>query len=300
MADNVLVSVIVPTYNRETYLDFAIQSIVNQTYKNIEIIVVDDGSQYNYAEAICAKYPQCFYYYKENGGLSSARNFGIQKAKGDFIAFLDDDDEFLPEKIEKQCQVLHNNSSVACVHSSAYVIDNDGSMTGEVIGANKSKIKNRSGYVFWNALGAWVVKSPTPLFRKKVFDTILFDESIKVGEDVDFYQRMFYLFSVSYINEPLALYRDNEDPNRLSKKIEKYVGLEYKVFQNFKKMKIQNPIVLHKIAIFSAKAAIRNWNNTYPSNKIKRNRLVLLFNPYYYLKLPITMQLEITKGQNNK
>jgi glycosyltransferase involved in cell wall biosynthesis len=284
---NQLVSVIIPTFNRATYLDLAIKSVVNQTYKNIEIIVVDDGSDNNYAEAICSHYPTCNYYYKQNGGLSSARNFGIQKAKGDFIAFLDDDDEFIAEKTEKQLQILNENPSIDCVHSSAKVINNEGNTTGKIIGAKKSKEHKRSGNVFWNALGVWVVKSPTPLFRKKVFDKIQFDESIKVGEDVDFYQRMFYFFEVYYLAEPLALYRDDENPNRLSKKIEKYVGLEYVMYQNIKKMGVKNPIILYKIAVKLAKAAVRNWNNTFPSKKIKRNKLNLLLNPYYYLKLPI-------------
>ena len=87
-----LVSVIIPTYNRVEFLEIAIQSVVNQTYNNIEIIVVDDGSKSNYAESICNEYLNCFYFYKNNGGLSSARNFGISKSKGELIAFLDDDD----------------------------------------------------------------------------------------------------------------------------------------------------------------------------------------------------------------
>lgn len=279
-----LVSIIIPTYNRETYLDSTIQSVVNQTYKNIEIIVVDDGSKINYAEKICSKYSQCKYFYKENGGLSSARNFGIKNAKGNFIAFLDDDDMFLPNKIEKQYQVLIENYEVDCVHSSAYVIDAENKKTGKIIGANKEKTGKRSGYVFWNALGVWVVKSPTPFFRKSVFDKIMFDENIKVGEDVDFYQRMFFKHKVFYIDEPLALYRDDNNPNRLSKNLEKYIGLEYLMYKKFLQMDIKNPFVLYKVAYLLAKASIRNWNNTYPSKKIKINKMKVLLNPLYYLK----------------
>lgn len=287
MEGDKLISVIIPTYNRDTYLNSAIQSVVNQTYKNIEIIVVDDGSKINYAEEICNKYSQCKYLYKENGGLSSARNFGIKNAKGDYIALLDDDDLFLPNKIEIQCKILNENKNVDCVHSSAKVIDSNGNDTGIVTGASIKKAHKRSGYVFWNALGVWVIKSPTPLFRKKIFNQIVFDETIKVGEDIDFYQRMFYNFKIFYINEPLALYRDDENPDRLSKKIEKYLGLEYKVFNNFKKMGIKNPITFYRIKYKLANASIRTWNNINPENQLKINRLILLINPFYYIKLPI-------------
>ncbi|MFD0777178.1 glycosyltransferase family 2 protein [Flavobacterium myungsuense] len=101
-----LVSVIVTTYNRDEFIERTLISIDNQTYKNIEIIVVDDGSKINYAEKICNKFNNCKYYFKNNGGLASARNYGIKKAKGIYIAFLDDDDLFLPHKIEVQVAIL--------------------------------------------------------------------------------------------------------------------------------------------------------------------------------------------------
>ena len=187
------VSVIIPTYNREEYLVQAIVSVINQSYRNFEVLVIDDGSSNNYAESICNKYKHCKYFYKENGGLSSARNFGIKKEQGTYIAFLDDDDYWKSDKLEKQVAFLENNNEVDCVHSSAIVVDKQSIETGGIIGASKLKAHKRSGYVFWNALGAWVIKSPTPLIRKKVFtEDLLFDETIKVGEDVDFYQRMFY------------------------------------------------------------------------------------------------------------
>ena len=75
-----LVTVIIPTYNRKEYLEIAIQSVVNQSYLNIEIVVIDDGSSTDYAQEIAAKFSNCKFFPKENGGLSSARNFGIKLA----------------------------------------------------------------------------------------------------------------------------------------------------------------------------------------------------------------------------
>ncbi|TRX41248.1 glycosyltransferase family 2 protein [Flavobacterium restrictum] len=282
---NPLISVIITTYNRENYLEEAILSVVNQTYTSIEILVVDDGSSVNYAESICEKYANCSYNHKTNGGLSSARNFGITLAKGAYIAFLDDDDFWESSKIEQQIAILISDSTIDCVHSSAAIVDCNGKMTGSFIGASIDKAYKRSGYVFWNALGCWVVKSPTPLIRKKVFQPdLLFDETIKVGEDVDFYQRMFYRHKVSYIDKPLAFYREYENTERLSLQTVKYIGIENKMYFNFKKMGIKNKLILHLIAIKLLKSAKENWNLVHIDKPIKINWLTLHTRPVYGLK----------------
>lgn len=282
---NPLVSVIVTTYNRKEYLEEAVKSIMNQSYKNIEIIVVDDGSDLNYAGAICNQYPICKYFYKENGGLSSARNYGVKLAKGDYIAFLDDDDFWKTSKIKKQVKILLENPKVDCVHSAVEVVDENGKSTGKYYGAAENKVNKRTGYVFWNALGTWVVKSPTPLIRKEVFQPdLLFDESIKVGEDVDFYQRMFYRHKVFYINESLAFYREYDDPDRLSLQLEKYIGIEKKMMLNFKNMGIKNPITLHLIAMKLVNSARSKHNSLFPFQPIVINKFDFYFRPSYCLK----------------
>ncbi|OAD46132.1 glycosyltransferase family 2 protein [Polaribacter atrinae] len=270
MSKEPLVSVVIPTYNRQEFLEEAILSVVNQSYNNIEILVIDDGSKENYAEVICNKYKKCHYFYKNNGGLSSARNFGINVAKGSYIAFLDDDDFWRADKLQKQVKVLNSNKNVDCVHSSASVVDEKGNEKGKLIGASENKIHKRSGDVFWNALGRWVVKSPTPLIRRKVFTKdLMFDEDIKIGEDVDFYQRMFYNHKVFYINEPLAFYREYDNKERLSLQKEKYIGLEKKIYDNFVKMGIKNPFVLSKIASKLLDSGVSRFNFLNPQKKIK-------------------------------
>lgn len=273
-----LVSIIIPTFNRVDYLEEAIQSVVNQTYSNIEVLVVDDGSTTNYAESICNKYPNCYYYYKKNGGLSSARNYGVTKAKGEYIAFLDDDDFWKQDKLEKQVSILKAQKDIDCVHSSAMVVDKESNETGTIIGASENKVHKRSGNVFWNALGVWVVKSPTPLIRKKVFSKkMFFDETIKIGEDLDFYWRMFYKHKVLYINQPLAYYRDYSDIKRLSIQKEKYLGIEKKIYDNFVKMGIKNPFVLQKIAVVLLKTLIRRNNSIKSKKKISLNLFETIF-----------------------
>jgi glycosyltransferase involved in cell wall biosynthesis len=284
MNNSPLVSVVITTYNRVVFLEKAIESVVNQTYTNIEIIVVDDGSKENYAESICKKYSNCSYFYKKNGGISSARNFGVKNAKGQFIAFLDDDDLFMPNKIEEQVAILLKDNNIYCVHSSALVINDEGMETGEIIGANSNKAHLRTGYVFWNALGSWCVKSPTPLIRKEVFSKVLFDEKIVVSEDFDFYQRLFYYFEVFYINKPLAYYRESNQIERLSQLNEKYIGVESQFYENYLKMGIKNPITLYKIALKLTLIGIKNWNSFYKENLIQVPKWKIYINPYYYIK----------------
>lgn len=277
--DKPLVSVIIPTYNRSAYLREALASVVSQTYPTIEILVIDDGSKQNYAEAICAGFFNCNYHYKRNGGPSSARNFGIGIAKGDFIAFLDDDDFWKKDKLEQQVNLLMSNSDVDLIHSPVYVVDEQGNSTGEIFGGVSDE-KMRSGYVFWNALGRWLVKSATPLIRKEVFSSgFLFDEDLEVGEDVDFYQRLFYKHKIYFISEPLAYYRVYDHENRLSAERQRYVGMELKMFNNFKKMGIRNPILLYRIARRLLRKAIFSHNVLYPNNLIKRSTLVNVLNP---------------------
>jgi glycosyltransferase involved in cell wall biosynthesis len=279
-----LVSIIITTYNRKDYIENSIQSVVNQSYKNIEIVVIDDGSYNNYAEAICDKYSNCAYFYKENGGLSSARNYGVNLSRGEYIAFLDDDDFWINSKLEKQIKAFLQNPEVDCVHSSAAVVNIEGQLTGEIIGASEKKAHKRSGYVFWNALGVWVIKSPTPLIRRSVFKfDMLFDEDIKVGEDVDFYQRMFYRHRVYYIDEPLAFYREYNNPNRLSLQKKKYIGIEKKMLSNFKKMEIKNPFVLHLIAVKLLKKAIEKYNSLYHEEKKTISEINIYLRPRYFL-----------------
>ncbi|WP_338377970.1 glycosyltransferase [uncultured Flavobacterium sp.] len=281
---NPLVSVIITTYNREKFLNKAIESVVNQTYNRIEILVIDDGSHINYAESICSKYANCLYVYKNNGGLSSARNYGITKSKGDFIAFLDDDDFWEVFKIEKQIKILLENKNIDCVHSAAAVVDKNNNLTGEIIGASKNKAHKRSGYVFWNALGVWVVKSPTPLIRRSVFRSdLMFDETIKVGEDIDFYQRMFYRHKVIYVQEPLAFYREYSNEGRLSKQLEKYIGVEKKMYNNFIKMGIVNPLIKHRIKVCLAKSAVLKWKELYGYSELNISFFKLYLHPLSFI-----------------
>ena len=115
------ISVIIPTHNRVDLLGRAIRSVQNQTYKNIEIIIVSDGSTDGTDEFVNKlKYTDNriqFYEYKPSKGSNVARNLGIEKSKGEYIAFLDDDDEWLPTKLEKQLEVFQKDYRIGLVYT---------------------------------------------------------------------------------------------------------------------------------------------------------------------------------------
>jgi glycosyltransferase involved in cell wall biosynthesis len=106
-----MVSVIIVVYNGEKYIDEAIQSALNQTYKDIELIVVDDGST-DGTKDVVEKYKNVKYIYQENRGQGSSRNVGIENSKGDYLAFLDADDLYASDKIEKQLEILMENHNI--------------------------------------------------------------------------------------------------------------------------------------------------------------------------------------------
>lgn len=121
MSSSPLVSVIITTYNRKKLLNRSIQSVLNQTYKNIELIVIDDNSSDGTDEFIKTYYPDIIYIKNKcNIDAQKSRNIAITKAKGEFIATLDDDDYWLPEKIEVQMNFIKNYDVVGCLHSFNY------------------------------------------------------------------------------------------------------------------------------------------------------------------------------------
>jgi glycosyltransferase involved in cell wall biosynthesis len=115
-----LVSVIIPTYNRENYITKAIDSVLNQSYKNYEIIVVDDGSTDNTKEVLEPYMDKIKYIYQDNAGVYTARNVGIHCAKGQWVAFLDSDDQWLPEKLSHQLECMHRTGIQACFTNSVF------------------------------------------------------------------------------------------------------------------------------------------------------------------------------------
>lgn len=206
-----LVSVVIPTYNREHLLIESINNALWQTYQNIEIIVVDDGSQ-DGTKAIMENYqnPKVSYFYKANGGPSTARNEGIRRSSGKYIAFLDSDDLWNPTKLEAQVKFLESNPDVGLVTTNHRFID----ATGGTIKDPGKKF----GYTPQNGFIHGVLEITFPIattstfmVRKSVLDEVgIFNESFGISEDLDLWIRIGLKFEVGYIGDVLVSVRLHE------------------------------------------------------------------------------------------
>jgi len=201
------VSVIIPAYNNADLTVRTVESVLRQTYKNIEIIVVDDGSTDNTKLKLVPYTGKIKYVYKKNGGACSARNLGIRLSTGEYIGFLDCDDIYLPKKIELGIDYLEKHPDFGFVHTAAYYVD------------EKDKILRRfshynSRYTGWIAkrlLPRNYICNSTPIVRKTCFKKVgIFDETIFIPADWDMWLRIAESYKVGYINTPLTLYRMSE------------------------------------------------------------------------------------------
>jgi len=194
-----LVSCIITTFNRPDLVENAINSVLSQTYTNIELLVVDDCSTTSY-DSVIAKYKQdervTFLLNEKNMGLSASRNNGVERSSGDFIAFLDDDDVWLENKLQAQVEVLCNDLSfIAC--SSSHIE----SESNVVINHNIREFELEDIYIN-NLIGP-----PSKiLIRSEVFDEIKFDEKAKHAEDWDFYLKLLEFGTIYSIEAPLIIY----------------------------------------------------------------------------------------------
>jgi len=197
-----LVSIIIPCYNQAHFLSEAIDSIKQQTYENWECIVVNDGSPDNtekIANKIIALDQRIKYLFQENGGLSSARNYGIENSKGDFILLLDADDRYHSSFIEKGIKLLINNPEIGIVTSWLQKFDNKNTQYP----IYKTPGGNKIDFLFGNhSIG-------TSLFRKQCWKEVGgYDATMKRGyEDWEFYIRVVQKWNVEVIPEVLFFYR---------------------------------------------------------------------------------------------
>lgn len=206
------VSVVIPTYERSNFLRLTLESIAAQTFKNFEVIVVDDGSPNDEAEKTCAEFSFCKYLKIENsGGPARPRNRGIDMAKGKYIAFVDDDDLWMPEKLAKQVEILDNHLDYGLVHGYCECIDEHGNPIGKFVGKpGTPDVKH--GDCFFKMIGNWTVMMPTPLIRVEIVkESKGFNEHVAPAiEDVEFFTRLSLLTKFWFIDEPLVWYRTHQ------------------------------------------------------------------------------------------
>jgi glycosyltransferase involved in cell wall biosynthesis len=200
------VSIIIPTYNRNEFLLEAVYSALNQTHKNTEIIVVDDGSTDNTRQILetLIKEKKIKYIYRENGGPSKARNTGIRIATGEYIAFLDSDDLWKPDFIREAVNFLKNYPDISAVHCDLEFI---GCETPDRF-KNKDKLV-RKGRMFedYLLLRGSVFLSCLFIKRSALNKVGLFDESLFTAEDNNFISRVTKEYEIGFINKAMLIRR---------------------------------------------------------------------------------------------
>lgn len=197
------VSVIIPCYNYAHLVGRAIRSVLEQTYTDFEIIVVDDGSTDNIPEVVAGFAGRVRYIRQPNQGPNGARNQGIRAASGEFIALLDPDDEWLPRKLERQMTIMDSQPTVGLVYANVYLVEG---LSGSIIGTYPSRLF-RKGHVLQYLYLHQFVPSPTPLIRRLVFDRVgYFDPNAIGSDDWDMWLRIAAQFEFAYVAEPLAKY----------------------------------------------------------------------------------------------
>jgi len=246
---NPKVSVIIPTYNRADLLPRAIKSVLSQTFQDFELIIVDDGSTDNTKEIVKSfqnKDERIKYVYQDNQGESGARNTGLRESQGEYIAFLDSDDEWLPEKLEKQLELFQHSDkkNLGFVSCNALIKEGDR--------AREYKIPRYRKNFEELLKGNFICSPSSVIIKNKVFNSVGgFDKKLKMGPDWDMWIRIAQKYDFDFVPEPLFKYYVHEGWINLS---DEKRDLEY-IFQKYRKyyernLKVYSSRMRHDGAIY--------------------------------------------------
>lgn len=195
-----LVSVILPTYNRAWTLKDAVDTVLSQNYPNIEVIIIDDGSEDNTQELLRAYKDKIVVLTQENSGVSAARNAGIKKSKGEFIALLDSDDAWDKRKISCQVEFFKQNPDALICQTEEIWIRN-----GKRVNP-KAKHKKPSGMIFEPSLNLCLVSPSAVMMRRELFEIKgYFNEAFTVCEDYDLWLRVSSTLPIFLIDKPYTI-----------------------------------------------------------------------------------------------
>ena len=208
------ISVVIPTYNRAQFLKESVDSVLCQTYNDFELIIIDDGSKDKTKEVIASyQKTNIRYIFKEHRGVSSARNLGISEARGEYIAFLDSDDLWMPKKLALQKNFMETNPKYSLCYTEEIWI-----RKGIRVNACK-KHKKYSGDIFDKCLPLCIISPSSAMIRSDILRSLGgFDEELPACEDYDLWLRLTLKYPVYLIEKQLILKRGGH-ANQLSNTI---------------------------------------------------------------------------------
>jgi glycosyltransferase involved in cell wall biosynthesis len=257
---NPQVSVIIPTYNRGWVIKDAIESVLAQDFKDFELIVVDDGSTDHTPEILISYQKDVRIIRQNNQGVSAARNRGIETASGRFIAFLDSDDLWLPQKLSHQVEFFNATPGALICQTEEIWIRND-------IRVNpKKRHKKLSGMIFEPSLALCLISPSAVMLQRKLFDKVgIFDEKLPACEDFDLWLRISCRYPVYLIDIPLIIKRGGHG-DQLSRK----PGLDKFRIQAIKKIIESN--LLSESQRKAAQKALKEKAAIYAAGCLRRGR----------------------------
>lgn len=232
-----LVSVIIPTFNRARFIAQAVESVLLQSYSDLELLVVDDGSTDQTQVALQPYAGHIRYFRQDNSGVSAARNHGIRESSGELIAFLDSDDRWHKDKLKYQVELFKTHPNTAVCYTDEIWIRG-----GRLVNA-KNKHAKYSGCIFENVLPLCIISPSAVMLRRSVFLNVgLFDESLPVCEDYDMWLRVALRYPVHFIPIPLIVKQGGHN-DQLSAK---YWGLDRFRVRALEKLLANNPLDTHQ------------------------------------------------------
>ena len=215
-----MVSVVIPTHNRVDLLPRAIESVLNQTYKDIELIVVSDGSA-DGTDELMAKYGNNsrikYINYQPAKGGNYARNSGFDAASGDYVAFLDDDDEWLPTKIEKQVALMEADDEVGLVYTGIKCIYVNENITYPFIPTLRGDLSKE--ILFQNCVGS----TSSVMLRRSHCRACRFDENLQARQDFDLWIKVLQGCKADVVSEPMVNYYNYRNQTQVSSSTAKYI-----------------------------------------------------------------------------
>lgn len=261
---NSLVSILMPVYNHEKFVEKAILSVLNQSYNNIELIVLNDGSKDN-SDLIIRNLKKIYdftYISQSNQGLVKSLNYLKTLAKGEYLSIIASDDFIDKHKISKLVDYMENNNNYAMVYSNMYLINDNNDIVGSI------KDGGKSGNIFNDLIcGDFFINSITTLIRKNIYDKYNYQDLYI--EDYQMWLRIALNHNIGYYDDYLSYYRVS-NPNSLSSNLIKMQEAEYQIINEYK-----------ELDIFTK--ALNNWNIRWFSSFSKCNKSYAL--NHFFLKV---------------
>ena len=246
------VSVIIHTYNNEKFIAETVESVMNQTYKDYAVIVVDDGSVDGTRDALIPYMQKIRYHYKENGGIASAKNAGISLSETEFVAFLDHDDLWAPDKLQLQMEHFNENPQIGLVYAK-YTSFRDGKEL------RTKPEKGYSGWIFKELLAKSFIQTSTVVVKRECLDAVgPYDETFSLGDEYDMFLRIARKFQCGFVDKGLTRYRvhDTNASNNDFLFDNENLGVYKKVYNNFTDIDgVEKKILRKRIARYSMKVA---------------------------------------------